>query len=107
MTSAASDSSRYGSTFKEEHPRLIAGEFAENFATWIEVVQECVVQFCKHLPKGTDPQAPATFVISVMEGGVMLSRSYGSIEPFDLVVAQLRAYFTLLGKRRNKSPRRR
>jgi TetR/AcrR family transcriptional regulator, transcriptional repressor for nem operon len=80
---------------------------AENFAAWIEAVQECVLQFCKHLPKGTDPHALATFVLSVMEGGVMLSRSYGSVEPFDLAVAQLRQHFALLGKKQNKSHRKR
>ncbi len=80
---------------------------AENFAGWIEAVRECVVQFSRHLPKGTDPQALATFVLSVMEGGVMLSRSYGSVEPFDLAVAQLREHFTLLRKKRGKSSKKR
>jgi TetR/AcrR family transcriptional repressor of nem operon len=80
---------------------------AENFAGWIEAVRECVVQFSRHLPRGTDPQALATFVLSVMEGGVMLSRSYGSVEPFDLAVIQLREYFTLLhGKKKKKSRKR-
>jgi hypothetical protein len=31
-----------------------------------------------------------------MEGGVMLSRSYGSVEPFDRTVKQLRQHFQLL-----------
>jgi hypothetical protein len=31
-----------------------------------------------------------------MEGGVMLSRSYGSVEPFDRAVSQLREHFRLL-----------
>ena len=31
-----------------------------------------------------------------MEGGVMLSRSYGSVEPFDRAVKQLRQHFVLL-----------
>jgi hypothetical protein len=33
-----------------------------------------------------------------MEGGVMLSRSAGSVEPFDDAVHQLRAHFALLLK---------
>jgi hypothetical protein len=33
-----------------------------------------------------------------MEGGVMLSRSAGSVEPFDAAVRQLRAHFALLLK---------
>jgi len=32
----------------------------------------------------------------VMEGGVMLSRSYGSVEPFDRTITQLREHFRLL-----------
>jgi hypothetical protein len=41
-----------------------------------------------------------------MEGGVMLSRSYGSVEPFDRTVAQLRHHFQLLLEARRK-PRER
>lgn len=80
---------------------------AENFAAWIEAIRECVVQFSKRLYKGTDPEALATFVLSVMEGGVMLSRSYRSVEPFDLAVAQLRQHFTLLVKKKTRSRKRR
>jgi TetR/AcrR family transcriptional repressor of nem operon len=35
-------------------------------------------------------------VLVVMEGGVMLSRSYASVEPFDRAVRQLRQHFVLL-----------
>jgi hypothetical protein len=31
-----------------------------------------------------------------MEGGVMLSRSYHSVEPFDRAIKQLREHFRLL-----------
>jgi TetR/AcrR family transcriptional regulator, transcriptional repressor for nem operon len=75
---------------------------AENFAGWIAAVRECVEQLRPHLPKGTDPKAVATFVLAVMEGGVMLSRSSGSVEPFDLAVAQLRSHFTFLAGGRNR-----
>ncbi len=69
---------------------------AENFRGWIGAVRECVDQMGDALPPGTDRSAVATFVLVVMEGGVMLSRSYGSVEPFDRAVAQLREYFRLL-----------
>ena len=69
---------------------------AENFAGWIDAIRECVDQLQRYLPKGTDSKAVATFVLAVMEGGVMLSRSYCSVEPFDLAVAQLRNHFTVL-----------
>ncbi len=48
------------------------------------------------LPRGTDAEGLATYVLAVMEGGVMLSRSYGSVEPFDRTVAALRGHFELL-----------
>jgi len=80
---------------------------AENFQSWIGVVRECIEQVKHRLPRNTDPDALATHVLAVMEGGVMLSRSYGSVEPFDRAVKQLRQNFRLLlaakgtrGKRR-------
>jgi TetR/AcrR family transcriptional repressor of nem operon len=67
---------------------------AENFQGWIGAVRECLADL--DLPGKTDTEALATYVLAVMEGGVMLSRSYGSIEPYDRSVAQLREHFRLL-----------
>jgi AcrR family transcriptional regulator len=69
---------------------------AENFRGWIEAVRECVDQMKDSLPESTDREALATYVLAVMEGGVMISRSYGAVEPFDRAVAQLREHFRLL-----------
>jgi TetR/AcrR family transcriptional repressor of nem operon len=69
---------------------------AENFQGWITAVRECIDQFQDRLPASTDPEALATYVLAVMEGGVMLSRSWRSVEPFDRSVAQLREHFRLL-----------
>ena len=70
---------------------------AENFEGWIPgAIRECVDQFRDRLPEGTDLEALATYVLAVMEGGVMLSRSYGAVEPFDRAVQQLRQHFQLL-----------
>jgi TetR/AcrR family transcriptional repressor of nem operon len=85
---------------------------AENFRGWIGAVRECVEQMRGRLPKGMDRDALATYVLAVMEGGVMLSRSYGSVEPFDHAVRQLRQHFALLLgvkeiKRKPKRPRAR
>jgi hypothetical protein len=35
-------------------------------------------------------------VLVTMEGGVMLSRSYRSVQPFDRAIHQLRRHFELL-----------
>jgi AcrR family transcriptional regulator len=80
---------------------------AENFAGWIGAVRECTDQMQDRLPEGTDRVALATYVLAVMEGGVMLSRSYGSVELFDRAVLQLRQHFAMLlelGSRRGKAP---
>jgi TetR/AcrR family transcriptional repressor of nem operon len=69
---------------------------AENFRGWIGCVRECVDRMKDRLPAETDPESLATYVLAVMEGGVMLSRSYRSVEPYDRTVAQLREHFRLL-----------
>ena len=69
---------------------------AKNFQGWISAVRECVEELRPRLPRGTDLDALSTYVLAIMEGGVMLSRSYGSVEPFDRTVTQLRQHFQLL-----------
>ena len=69
---------------------------AENFRGWIGAVRDCLEQARHRLRSGTDLDALATYVLAVMEGGVMISRSYAAIEPFDQAVSQLRAHFNLL-----------
>jgi TetR/AcrR family transcriptional regulator, transcriptional repressor for nem operon len=72
---------------------------AENFQGWIDVIRLCLEQAKERLPGGTDVEALSTYVLAVMEGGVMISRSYGSVEPFDRTVRQLREHFHLLLRR--------
>jgi TetR/AcrR family transcriptional regulator, transcriptional repressor for nem operon len=69
---------------------------AQNFQGWIEAVRECLEAMKDSMPAGTDLDALATYVLVVMEGGVMLSRSYRSVEPFDRAITQLREHFRLL-----------
>lgn len=69
---------------------------AKNFQGWIEAVRECLVEMKASLPPSTDINALATFVLVTMEGGVMLSRSYRTVAPYDSAVAQLREHFRLL-----------
>jgi TetR/AcrR family transcriptional regulator, transcriptional repressor for nem operon len=69
---------------------------AQNFQGWIQAVRECLIDMKSSLPRGTDIDALATFILVTMEGGVMLSRSYRSVDPYDSAVAQLRQHFRLL-----------
>jgi TetR/AcrR family transcriptional repressor of nem operon len=83
---------------------------AENFRGWIGAVYDCLEQARDRLLRpDTDVNALATFVLAVMEGGVMLSRSCGSVEPFDQAVSQLREHIRLLYGREapRKAPRKR
>ena len=60
------------------------------------------------LPQDCDLDSLATYVLAVMEGGVMLSRSYGVIEPFDRTIAVLRDHFErLTSSKRSKAKTRR
>jgi len=78
----------------------------ENFKGWIGAVRGCLSEARDQLPPRTNLDALATYVLAVMEGGVMLSRSAGSVEPFDLAVTQLHEHFRLLlGDSRNTSSR--
>lgn len=69
---------------------------ADNFRGWIDAVRECLDAMRQRLPAETDLDALATYILAVMEGGVMLSRSYRSVDPFDAAVAQLNEHFRLL-----------
>jgi len=68
---------------------------ARNFTAWRKAVESCVRDAgIEH------PQDVAAFVLTVMEGGVMQSRAYASIEPFDACVRQLRIHFNGLTKKK-------
>jgi hypothetical protein len=48
------------------------------------------------LPAGTDLARLAEFVLTVMEGAIMQSRTHRDIGPFDRNVAVLREHFDIL-----------
>jgi TetR/AcrR family transcriptional regulator, transcriptional repressor for nem operon len=75
---------------------------ARNFAGWTAAVRECLEQARDRLRPGLNFDALATFVLTTMEGGVMLSRSSRSVEPFDQAVSQLREHFKLITAERAK-----
>jgi TetR/AcrR family transcriptional regulator, transcriptional repressor for nem operon len=71
-------------------------KIAMNFEGWSSAVRKCLEMAGSRVPKGMDLKMLSRFVLTVMEGGVMQSRSYRSIEPFDQAVTQLRDYFDRL-----------
>ena len=76
--------------------RDVHAKIAANFRGWTEAVRRCLEDAGERLPPGTDREALAKFVLTVMEGGVMQSRSHKSVAPFDASVEQLRQYFRFL-----------
>jgi AcrR family transcriptional regulator len=79
---------------------------ARNFSNWTAAIEECLDAAGKRLPAGTDRRALAEFVLTTMEGGVMLARSYRDVGYFDRAVQQLRVHFNGL-LRPAKPPARR
>jgi TetR/AcrR family transcriptional repressor of nem operon len=75
---------------------------AANFAGWVSHVEACLEAARERLPVKTDTHALATFVLTVMEGGVMQSRTHRTLEAFDAGVALLKDYFTRLEKAAKK-----
>jgi AcrR family transcriptional regulator len=76
-------------------------KLADNFNAWTAAVEQCLTDAGVRLSPTLDRHQLALFVLTTMEGGVMLARTHRSIEPFDACVAQLRSYFDfLLGGRR-------
>ncbi len=81
----------------ESHPnvrRLIA----ENFTGWLDAVAQCFRAAAGRLPARTDPDRLAIFVLTTMEGAVMLARTYRDLAAYDAAVATLRDYVERLVK---------
>lgn len=68
----------------------------ENFEAWTDAVEGCLVEAGARLGEDVDRRALARFALTTMEGGVMLSRAYRDIVPFDQAVGQFRDYLERL-----------
>ena len=90
---------------------------AANFNGWTSAIEKCISDAGERLPADIDRKQLASFVLTVMEGGVMQSRTHRSLDAFDASVKLLRDYFdrleeaaagTTAGRRSavNKPPRR-
>jgi TetR/AcrR family transcriptional regulator, transcriptional repressor for nem operon len=69
---------------------------AVNFTGWRKVIEQCLAESANLLPEAVDREQLALFVLTTMEGAVMLARAYQDIEPYDAAVTQLRDYFDRL-----------
>ena len=67
-----------------------------NFEGWVRHVSGCFEAARERLPAGADPEKLARLTLTIMEGGVMQSRTYRSLDAFDTGVELLRDYLTRL-----------
>ena len=90
----------------EPEMERIHARVAANFAGWSAAVQENLEAARDRFPPRCDLRRLSVFVLTVMEGAVMQSRSFKSIAPFDDSVATLREYFDALQRQpRSRVPR--
>lgn len=74
----------------------VRARLAANFKAWTDAVHDCLEEAGSRLPRDVDRQELAEFVLTTMEGGVMLARTHRRLAPYDAGVARLRDYFRRL-----------
>ena len=85
----------------------VRAAMAANFEAWVAAVQACIDAAADRLPANLDRRGLAEFVLTTMEGGVMLARTHRDVGCFDRAVAQLRDHFTRLQGEDSATPRQR
>jgi TetR/AcrR family transcriptional repressor of nem operon len=65
----------------------------ENFDGWLLEVEKLIEEARGYLPANVDSARLAMLLLAMMEGAVMLARTYRSLEPFDQAVIGLRELF--------------
>lgn len=88
----------------ETHPQARA-LLTQNFEGWLAAVEECFESARGKLPDRATPRELAVFVLTTMEGAVMLARSYRNFEAYDTAVVQLRDYVERLLAETQRSAR--
>ena len=76
----------------------------ELFEAWRGMIESFLVEGKDRFPPSTDFKAISAFVLTTMEGGIMLARANRDIRQYDRAVAQLRNYLELI---QTKKPKRR
>lgn len=69
---------------------------ALNFTNWKKAIEQCLDEAQDRLPEHVDRAQLASFILTVMEGGVMQARAYRTLEPFESNIAMLRDYLERL-----------
>jgi TetR/AcrR family transcriptional regulator, transcriptional repressor for nem operon len=88
-----------------EPDQPVRERLAANFAGWTDAVERCFAA-AGGWPAGTDVRRLAELALTIMEGGVMLARTYRDVAHFDRMVSELRQYIDLLRGTRSPPSRR-
>ena len=75
---------------------LVRELLAQNFSNWTAAIAGCLGEAGLRLPRGTDRQGLAEFILTTMEGGVMQARTHRDIAYFDRSIGQLLRHVQLL-----------
>jgi len=70
----------------------------ENFANWKAAIRGWLAEARTRFARGTDLDALADYTLTIMEGGILVSRANRAIGPFDSAVTMLRDHYTRLMK---------
>jgi AcrR family transcriptional regulator len=83
---------KIASEMAEVGPELVA-RIVANFDLWAGAIERCLDDAAHQLPPNLDRRRLARFVLTVMEGAVLLARGHRDIRPFDDAVAELKDHF--------------
>ncbi len=79
----------------ETHPNT-RPLLSANFDNWLDAIERCLIDAADRLPEGIDTRQLAIFVLTTMEGAIMLARTYRDFRAYDAAVGTLRDYFERL-----------
>ena len=75
---------------------VVRVRIAANFDGWVSAIEECISAARDRFPSDVDPRRLAHFVLTTMEGAVMLARTYRDLRAYDAAVTSLREYLGAL-----------
>ena len=85
---------------------VVRERLGANFTCWVDAVEECLDAASARFAPELDRRALAEFVLTTMEGAVMLARTWRDVALFDRATQQLRAHIDAQCVRPVPDPRR-
>lgn len=86
-----------------EKSEAVRAKIATNFENWRAAIRDMLSAARDRFVPGVDCDSLATFILTVMEGGVMQARAHRSLAPFEQSISLLRDYVDRLLLRNTRS----